>query len=336
MFFVIGIVLLLAIIPASVLASPKPVMNELSDLEKLGEFLYFDENLSEPAGQSCASCHDPSVGFDDPDIGLPVSEGVILGLFGGRNSPISAYAMYSPSMYFDDAEGLWIGGQFWDGRATGAYLGDPLADQAVAPFLNPVEMANTSKEQVIRDIKMSEYAGLFEKVWGPGSLDDVETAYEQVGLSIAAFERTWLFGQFSSKYDYYLAACLAKGGKMDDCAKGIGPIAKQVGTKILTKKEWYGLQLFVGENNNDGVLQAGEGAMCSACHVADWTALADYDLPVQTPAWAPAGWVPPVFSDFTYDCTEKRSPQNEESLIQSGHVQKKPQTHPACADQRHQ
>jgi cytochrome c peroxidase len=294
---VTGVVLLLVLVPVSTMAAPEP----LSGIEKLGEFLYFDENLSEPAGQSCASCHDPAVGFDDPDVGLPVSEGVIPGLFGGRNSPISAYAMYSPIMYFDDVEGLWIGGQFWDGRATGAYLGDPLADQAVGPFLNPVEMANTSKEQVIADIKASEYADLFEKVWGAGSLDNVEAAYDQVGLSIAAFERTWLFAQFNSKYDYYLAACLDNGGDMDDCAKGIGPIAEQVGTKTFTKKEWYGLQLFMGENDNNGILAADEGAMCSACHVADWTAAADYSLPVQVPDWAPDGMVPPVFTDNTYD-----------------------------------
>jgi cytochrome c peroxidase len=41
--------------------------------------------------------------------------------------------------------------------------------------------------------------------------------------------------------------------------------------------------------------------MCAACHVADWTAVADYALPVQVPAWAPAGMVPPVFTDFTFD-----------------------------------
>jgi cytochrome c peroxidase len=32
---------------------------------------------------------------------------------------------------------MYIGGQFWDGRAA------TLADQAKVPFLNPVEMANT-------------------------------------------------------------------------------------------------------------------------------------------------------------------------------------------------
>jgi len=296
-----GIILLLALIPVSAMASPEPMADRLTDLEKLGKFLYFDQNLSEPAGQSCASCHHPTFGFDDPESDLPVSEGVIPGLFGGRNSPISAYAMYSPIRYFDGAQGLWIGGQFWDSRATGEYLGDPLADQAVGPFLNPVEMANASKEQVIADIKASKYAGLFERVWGDGSLDNVEAAYDQVGFSIAAFERTSLFAPFNSKYDYYLATCIRKGGDMNDCARGVGRTAKKVGKEIFTNQEWDGLQLFMGENNNDGVLQKGEGAMCAACHVADWTLASDYALPVQVPAWAPAGMVPPVFTDFTYD-----------------------------------
>ena len=62
--------------------------------------------------------------------------------------PTKAYAMYAPVRYKDSAEGLWIGGQFWDSGATGEVLGDPLADQALGPFLNPVEMANQRKVQV--------------------------------------------------------------------------------------------------------------------------------------------------------------------------------------------
>ena len=68
------------------------------------------------------------------------------------NSPISAYAMYAPIRYFDEDEGLWIGGQFWDSRATGDNLGDRPADQALGPFLNSVEMANPDKAAVIADI----------------------------------------------------------------------------------------------------------------------------------------------------------------------------------------
>src|SRR5210317_1550454 len=142
----------------------------LTPIEELGQFLYFDENLSEPSGQSCASCHDPEFGFVDPDKGIPVSEGVIPGLFGTRNSPAAAYAMYAPIFHFDTDEGLWIGGQFWDGRATGDVLGDPLADQALGPFLNPVEMANESKAQVIADILASDYAADFVAECGPVKL----------------------------------------------------------------------------------------------------------------------------------------------------------------------
>jgi cytochrome c peroxidase len=204
------------IVLALLLVGQGLAQNGLTPEEELGEFLYFDENLSEPSGQSCASCHEPAFGFADPDKGLPVSEGVIPGLFGGRNSPSAAYAMYAPILYFDEDEGLWFGGQFWDGRATGEALGDPLADQALGPFTNPVEMANPDKATVIRDVAASDYAALFEQVWDPGSLDDVDAAYDQVALSIAAFERTELFAPFSSKYDYYLQACLAAGGDADD------------------------------------------------------------------------------------------------------------------------
>jgi cytochrome c peroxidase len=274
----------------------------LTPIEELGQFLYFDENLSDPVGQSCASCHDPGFGFADPDAGLPVSEGVIPGLFGSRNSPSSAYAMYSPIFHFDDSEGLWIGGQFWDGRATGEISGDPLADQALGPFLNPVEMANTSKEMVIADVSASDYAELFEQVWGEGSLDDIETAYDQVALSIAAFERTHEFAPFSSKYDYYLQTCLEMGGEPDNCAKGVGEKAEAAGSTVFIKKEWHGLQLFMGEeNDNNGELVGGEGAMCVLCHVADWIDAEEYVLAVQVPEWAPDGMVPPVFTDFTFD-----------------------------------
>ena len=297
--FVITPMLLLAIIASA------SMQGGLTPIEELGEFLYFDEALSQPDGQSCASCHHPDFGFVDPDFELPVSEGVLPNRFGGRNSPSAAYAMYSPIRFFDAAEGLWIGGQFWDSRATGLELGDPLADQALGPFLNPVEMANHERFTVIRDVALSDYKDDFEAVWGTDladwatfSPDEIDMAYEQVALSIAAFERTALFAPFNSKYDAYLKSCLVDfGGKPNDCATGKGPKAEAAGA-IFSDEEWYGLQLFMGENDNDGVLGKKEGAMCAACHVADWT---DDPGNVVVPAWAPAGMVPPLFTDFTYD-----------------------------------
>lgn len=280
----------------------------LSDQERLGKKLYFDTALSEPDGQSCSSCHTPSTGFAEPNRGKPVSEGVIDGLFGGRNSPTASYAMYVPDFHFDAAEGLWKGGLFWDGRATGDVLGDPLADQALAPFLNPVEMANTSPMTVVRDALQSNYQTLFINVCGNTDLNDsaqVESAYHCIASAIGAFERTKRFGKFTSKYDRYLKKCLKKAGTtpqaMQDCAQGNGESAQLAADQILSSAEWKGLQLFMGENNNDGVMDKGEGAMCSACHVADWTDEKDYTRNVQSPSWAPAGMIPPVFTDHTYD-----------------------------------
>lgn len=270
----------------------------LTQMEELGEKLYFDGSLSQPGGQSCASCHDPAFGFVDPDAELPVSEGVLPNRFGNRNSPAAGYAMYAPTFHFDEAEELWIGGQFWDGRATGEVLGDPLADQALGPFLNPVEMANKSKDQVVRDVRNSSYAALFEEVWGPRSLNNTEAAYEKIALSIAGFERTALFAPFNSKYDLYLQLCLDVGGEKNDCAQGRGNKAEGVAVGHFTAEEWRGFQLFMGSNNNDGVLRKKEGAMCSACHIADWTPAASN---VVVPSWSPDGSVPPMFTDFTFD-----------------------------------
>ena len=50
---------------------------------------------------------------------------------------------------------------FWDGRATGRTLGDPLAEQAQGPFLNPLEQNNASPQVVIDKVLASSYADLF-------------------------------------------------------------------------------------------------------------------------------------------------------------------------------
>ncbi|OGP11325.1 MAG: hypothetical protein A3G39_07680 [Deltaproteobacteria bacterium RIFCSPLOWO2_12_FULL_43_16] len=170
----------------------------LTPQQQLGKDVFFDVNLSEPAGQSCASCHDPAVGFTDPDKNLPVSEGVIPGRFGTRNSPSAAYAVFFPT--FTPKGGIH-GGQFWDGRAA------DLTEQAKGPFLNPVEMNNTSRAQVIAKIALATYASLFEQVCGPNAfnLANTDTSYNCMAASIAAFEGTSALNKFTSKFDAYLS-----------------------------------------------------------------------------------------------------------------------------------
>jgi cytochrome c peroxidase len=103
-------------------------------------------------------------------------------------------------------QGQFAGGMFWDGRATGWILGDPLAEQAQGPFLNPLEMNNPNPKLVCIKVRESSSAELFEAVWGLKSLDcvkDVEGTYERIARSIAAYERSAEVNPFSSKFDLF-------------------------------------------------------------------------------------------------------------------------------------
>ena len=94
---------------------------------------------------------------------------------------------------------------FWDGRATGWTLGDPLAEQAQGPFLNPLEQDLPDASYVVDRVCASKYADLFKSVCGDDICGDVPAAYECIARSIAAYERSPEVSQFSSKYDAYLA-----------------------------------------------------------------------------------------------------------------------------------
>jgi len=170
----------------------------LTALEDLGKQLFFDPQLSSPAGQSCASCHSPDAAFTDPRRDKPTSPGVVAGRFGNRNSPTAMYAAFSPLFHLDSAGG-YTGGLFWDGRAAN------LENQAQGPLLNPLEMANPDKAAVVEKVRKASYAPLFESVFGVGALSQAEPAYAMVAAALAAFERSPVFSPFDSKYDAYLA-----------------------------------------------------------------------------------------------------------------------------------
>jgi cytochrome c peroxidase len=197
--------------------------------EELGKKLLFDTNLSSPPGQDCAACHGPEVGYTGPDsninAGGAVYEGAMSGRFGNRKPPSAAYAGDSPILDFVGKK--WVGGMFWDGRATGWTLGDPLAEQAQGPFLNPLEQNNATAQDVIDKVLASKYQHLFLQV-----CTDPDKYYECIGRSIAAYERSKEVNPFSSKFDAYL----------ENKAK-------------LTGQEQRGLELFTGK------------AKCANCHM---------------------------------------------------------------------
>lgn len=204
---IVGIALLLLLVAAAGTAQAKPPAPPppvtLTDQEQLGKALFFDTNLSEPPGQSCAVCHGPTVGYTGPDQAInrggAVYEGAVAGRFGNRKPPAAAYAGSSPLLHFDGEKR--VGGMFWDGRATGGRLGDPLAEQALGPFLNPLEQNLPNPEAVIARAQASSYADLFGAVC-PGS--DTAELYDCVGRAIAAYERSLEVSSYTSKYDYWL------------------------------------------------------------------------------------------------------------------------------------
>lgn len=238
----------------------------LTQLELLGKRIYEDTNLSEPKGVSCASCHDAKEAFagNNGSRIKAVSLGSRTEVFGNRNSPTAAYALFSPPFAFtpeeseeseEDAEEsepeaieyLAVGGQFWDGRA------DDLAEQAKGPFLNEREMNNPDQATVIEKVRQSAYAELFLKVYGDGSLDDVVAAYDKLSQAIQAFEKTERFNPFSSKFDDFLR-----------------------GTAQLAPVEATGFELFKDPEKGN----------CIACHVGNETSR------------EPKDW---IYTDFTYD-----------------------------------
>lgn len=235
----------------------------LTPEQQLGKSIFFDQNLSINQNQSCAVCHAPEVGWTGPlsDINAvgSVYEGSILGRFGDRKPPSSAYATLSP-IFYQDKKGLFVGGNFWDGRATGEVLGNPAADQALGPFLNHLEQALPDSACVVYRVCTASYPVSFEEIWGgeacdiawPPDIDAVcatesatvslsaedraksDMAYGQIGLSIAVYEDSPEVNAFTSKLDY-----------------------TYTGEAKFTKEEQRGFALFKGKGK------------CRLCHISN-------------------------------------------------------------------
>ena len=237
-----------AVLPIMMLISVTSQAKEpLSDIQQLGKFLFQDKNLSLNRNQSCASCHSLQPaggnglaskvvpGFVDPDNvknGTAISKGSITSVTGTLNTPSIGYAAHSPSFHWSQNAGLFVGGQFWDGRAK------DLSEQAQKPLLNPLEMAMPSEQAVVDRIKEDKrYKELFQEAYGINlDVTKVDKVFSLATKAIGEFEKTSVFNKFTSKFDYVLA-----------------------GKTTLTVIEEKGLKLFNGKGN------------CAACHTSEAT-----------------------------------------------------------------
>ncbi len=191
------------------------VQQEITKAE-LGKIIFFDRSLSNPIGQSCASCHASNFAFTDPKHSI-ISQGISGRLFGNRNAPTVSYAMFAPPLYYDNVDSTYVGGQFWDGRVNS------LEEQAKKPFFNPLEMNVSDLNMFVTKVKSATFYLAFTKIYGAN--DDQNELLDNIADAIATFERSDEVNPFTSKFDYYLK-----------------------GEAALTTLENEGMQLFKDEN----------------------------------------------------------------------------------------
>jgi cytochrome c peroxidase len=265
-----------------------------ANLAQLGREIFHDVNLSLRRNQSCATCHDEAWGFSSPNTAINAAGAVMPGSvptrFGIRKPPSAAYATQAPVLFFDDVDGTYVGGNFFDGRATGEHLGNPSAEQAQMPFLGAPEMALPDRACVVFRIAKGSYASLYTAAYGPSITQisfppntnslcaeehitvplapaaraQVDVEYDRIARSIAAFENSPAVNQFDSKHDAVLR-----------------------GAASFTPREAEGFALFVGK------------AGCAGCH--------------------PNAGDKALFTDYTYDnIGVPANPQNPTYLTDPG------------------
>jgi cytochrome c peroxidase len=266
---------------------------DIAALEELGKRVFFDR-ISDPADrQSCSSCHAPDTGWTGASDRINRTSVAIPGAdprtVGGRKPPTIAYAFVSPN--FGDsaiapfpgacdsgAAGVFCGGGvFWDGRATGEFIGNevfggdtalqasysvylgPLADQALGPFPNDVEQnvpdgndnGLPGAEAVCRHVKRADYARLYRRAWGEPidcRASVVDIAFKRIAVAISAWEHSEEVNSFSSKRDMALESDADGAFPLDD----------------FSDRENLGHDLFYGVTSP--LNPTGKNARCSACH----------------------------------------------------------------------
>lgn len=178
----------------------------------LGDKLFHDQRFSSTGEVSCATCHDAQKAFTDSP--LKVSEGIDK-LTGTRNAPTVINSAYFTTL-------------FWDGRSP------DLEDQAIHPFVNPVEMGLANHEPILAIVRNDpEYVAAFRQVFGKSG---EEITLTEVIQAIAAFERTIVAGD--TPFDRWYFAGDGRG--MSDAAK-------------------RGFEVFIGQGR------------CVSCHVIEQT-----------------------------------------------------------------
>ena len=222
-------------------SSTGPGRSAPSAIAALGELAFRDLSLSASGRQACASCHAPEAGHAPANALAAQFGGPLLDRQGGRSAPSIAYLSTNTAFRLAP-DGTPGGGFFWDGRAAS------LQDQAAHPLLDPDEMANASKAEVVARLSRTAYADEFRRVFGSDILDRPDDAFARLTLALQAYQHEDAdFRAYSSKYDEFLR-----------------------GRAALSEQELRGLALFNSPGKGN----------CAACHPS--ARQADGSLPLFT------------------------------------------------------
>jgi cytochrome c peroxidase len=267
----------------------------------LGKLMNFDENMSPFRNRACAFCHMPYAGFSGPipsvNLTMVAYPGSQEFRAGKRTAQRYTYSPRFPVFEYNVTQGLFVGGNFWDGRSTGFLLQSADAEQAQHPPVDTQEHALPDTACIALRLSQSVYRPLFERVWGTDSLaidfpynsegicgtpggaavlgpsstpipltpaerTKANEAYNHWAQSISFFENSAEVSPFTSKVDFAIA-----------------------GLTTQTPNELAGRDLFRGKAN------------CNSCHLDGQSTLLK---PGQTDTGVYATNARPLFTCFGY------------------------------------
>jgi cytochrome c peroxidase len=244
----------------------------------LGKLEIFDKNLSFNGTVACVTCHAPGVGFREGSsllnatmvahpgaAALPAMHGDHPNdRVGPRYTMSYAYAPFRPVLHYDQTRKDFVGGNFWDLRATGQQTGNPAADQAEGPPLNPVEMANSDTACVVYKLSQRPYHTLFERVWGANAFaihwpSDVESVCSKPGPASKADPYPVQLSAADRRQSDTTFAHFAEAIAGYEASPEVSPFSSKfdavmAGKAKFTPQEQAGFALFNGQ------------ALCITCH----------------------------------------------------------------------
>src|SRR5260370_83047 len=150
-------------------------LDRQGQVRTLGKLLLFDKRLSVKQNEACSFCHTPETGFTGPIQSLNETTvsypGSVRTRFSNRKPHSYMYAPFSPVLHYNALQGDFVGGNFWDMRASGYRLQNPSAEQAQGPPTNPVEMGLPDSACLAYLRSNAPYRSLFRTTFRPDSFN---------------------------------------------------------------------------------------------------------------------------------------------------------------------